>query len=42
VEAPAKPYDDVVPEIFRRNADFEPDALREQVKLRIAAMKSAK
>ena len=42
VEAPALPYDDVLPEIFRRNADFEPEALREQVKQQIAALKLAK
>ncbi|MGP8244974.1 MAG: HDOD domain-containing protein [Bryobacteraceae bacterium] len=42
VEAPAPAYDEVLPEIFRRNADFEPDALREQVKQRIGAMKLTK
>jgi HD-like signal output (HDOD) protein len=42
VEAPSPPYDEVVPEIFRRNSDFEEDALRELVKQRIAAMKMAK
>jgi HD-like signal output (HDOD) protein len=39
VEAPVKPYDEVVPEIFRRNADFGPTALGEQVRQRISAMK---
>jgi len=29
----------VVPEIFRRNADFGPTALGEQVRQRISAMK---
>jgi HD-like signal output (HDOD) protein len=42
IEAPAPAYDEVLPEIFRRNADFEPDALREQIKLRIAAMRAGK
>jgi HD-like signal output (HDOD) protein len=39
VEAPLKPYDEVVPEVFRRHADFEPEALRAQVMKRIAATK---
>ena len=42
VEAPAPPYDEAVPEIFHRNAEFEPEALREHITQRIAALKLSK
>jgi HD-like signal output (HDOD) protein len=42
VETPPKAYDEVLPDIFRRNSDFEPESLRKQVNQRIAAMKLTK